>query len=156
MQRVSGCQSVSRSMTLRESIVVTMVSAYLLAVGVFLTLTRQIPAPGLLRILRALVRRPYAGAVQDIRPERGHCYVAEVPVRLLSDREHSSSLLLFEDRRALGPAHASHDVIRASGGGQYSHWGTILYFSASDNSDPRSNGRCYTVREVRRAASSTA
>ena len=55
------------------------------------------------------------------------------------------------------PAHAVHDDIRAKGRGAYSHWtAAVLYFSASDNSDPRKNGRAYTLvsqfRGVRRTA----
>jgi hypothetical protein len=29
--------------------------------------------------------------------------------------------------------------------GRFSHWGDGLHFSASDNSDPRTNGRSYTI-----------
>ena len=52
---------------------------------------------------------------------------------------------VFEDGRRLGPPHRPHDYIREDGGGQFSHWGSTLYFSGSDNSDPRVNGRIYTV-----------
>ncbi len=41
--------------------------------------------------------------------------------------------------------------MRSLGGGRYSHWGTHLFFTTSDNSDPRSNGRRYTVKEMRRS-----
>jgi len=54
-----------------------------------------------------------------------------------------SSLELFEGTRPLGPAHSLHADIRTRGGGRYSHWGNALYFSTSDNSDPRTNGRSY-------------
>ena len=57
-----------------------------------------------------------------------------------------STLKLFEDGQELGPAHAAHKDIREQGKGRYSHWKTALYFSASDNSDPRTNGRKYTWR----------
>lgn len=56
-----------------------------------------------------------------------------------------SALRLQEDGRSLGPMHALHDDIRKIGGGVYSHWNEQLYFSASDNSDPRTNGRSYLV-----------
>ena len=53
---------------------------------------------------------------------------------------------LYEDGRLLGPPHRPHDYIRDDGRGQFSHWGrSTLYFSASDNSDPRTNGRTYSV-----------
>jgi len=43
----------------------------------------------------------------------------------------------------LGPAHTVHPEIRERGSGGYSHWQDSVYFSTSDNSDPRSNGRRY-------------
>ena len=55
-----------------------------------------------------------------------------------------STLRLVEDGKELGPAHVPHVDIRAKGNGRFSHWNTTIYFSASDNSDPRTNGRKYT------------
>ena len=66
-----------------------------------------------------------------------------------SEAPENSVLELFEDGRALGPAHALHDRIRFVGAGAFSHWGDELFFSTSDNADPRSSGRRYTVRTVR-------
>jgi len=60
------------------------------------------------------------------------------------DQPVASTLMLFEDGRALGPAHVAHADI-AAGGGRYSHWGKWLYFSTSDGSSPQSNGRVYHV-----------
>ena len=56
-----------------------------------------------------------------------------------------SRLVVLEGSRQIGPAHTLHAEIGASGKGRYSHWGQGAYFSASDNSDPRSNGRSYSV-----------
>jgi hypothetical protein len=56
-----------------------------------------------------------------------------------------SQLELFENGVALGPAHTYHEDIHARGLGRYSHWYDTLYFSSSDNSDPRTNGRDYLV-----------
>jgi len=56
-----------------------------------------------------------------------------------------SDLLLYENGRHLGPPHAPHDRIQATGGGAYSHWDRLLRFSTSDGSDPRRNGRAYRV-----------
>jgi hypothetical protein len=55
-----------------------------------------------------------------------------------------STVVLYEDSLPLGPARSIHNDIRLLGTGRFSHWGTGLYFSSSDNSDPRSNGRSYT------------
>ncbi|MGD9496789.1 MAG: putative Ig domain-containing protein [Armatimonadota bacterium] len=83
-----------------------------------------------------------------IQPENGFCYIAGMDFGEEGDKFTSgqSQLLLFEDGRPLGPAHALHADIREKGAGRYSHWTReALYFSASDNSDPRSNGRTYEV-----------
>jgi hypothetical protein len=135
---------------LSDRAAVVLVSTYLLAVGAWLIATRKIPSPGFLRVARAMLRRPYHGAVRDFAPERGYCHVASVPPFLLSDRESSSSLMVFEDGRPLGPGHASHEDIRTIGQGRFSHWGEELYFSTSDNSDPRANGRRYEVKQAPR------
>ena len=59
---------------------------------------------------------------------------------------NQSGLTLFEDGKPLGPPRAIHQDIREKGGGRYSHWTEQgLYFSASDNSDPRAKGRRYEV-----------
>ena len=129
---------------------VVAVSAYLLLVGTWLLLTRQIQSPGLMRILLAMARPAYRGELRDARNEVGFCSIASMPDRVLSDQESVSRLVVFENGRPLGPAHACHADIRGLGGGRFSHWGDKVYFSASDNSDPRTNGRKYTVAEVKR------
>lgn len=60
--------------------------------------------------------------------------------------EAASRLVLFENGKPLGPAHSPHDDIRKEGSGRYSHWGTTLWFSSSDGTDPRSNGRAYVAQ----------
>lgn len=63
-----------------------------------------------------------------------------------SNEYPSRSLLrLEESNRALGPAHSIHEEIRNSGRGRFSHWGDVLIFSTSDNSNPALNGRAYYV-----------
>ncbi len=57
-----------------------------------------------------------------------------------------STLILMEDGVELGPPHSLHEIIRQHGGGSYSHWGRLLMFSTSDNSDPNTNGRTYSYR----------
>jgi 16S rRNA G966 N2-methylase RsmD len=58
-----------------------------------------------------------------------------------------SKLMLYEDGRMLGLAHAMHDHIVRFGKGRFSHYGPNLYFSTSDNSDPNQNGRTYAYCE---------
>lgn len=61
----------------------------------------------------------------------------------ITSSEDVSTLRIFEDGVELGPAHSLHRDIRELGEGRFSHWHTNLYFSASDNTDPRTNGRTY-------------
>ena len=53
---------------------------------------------------------------------------------------------LSESNKLLGPGHQLHDDIRKKGNGRYSLWGDYLYFSASDNSDPRVNNKQYILK----------
>lgn len=83
-----------------------------------------------------------------IRAEIGFCYTAILRQGRPGDSETgaASGCVLMEDGRPIGPAHSAHADIRAKGRGAYSHWiADLLYFSASDNSDPRKNGRAYTL-----------
>jgi hypothetical protein len=126
---------------------VVAVSLYLAVVGAWLILTRQIPAPGLGKVLRYYLRPRYSGELKDFVHESGNCWLAKVPAMLPSEADSASKLMLFEDAKPLAPRNAPHDEIRKLGGGRFSHWYSQLYFSTSDNSDPRTNGRRYTVRE---------
>jgi hypothetical protein len=66
------------------------------------------------------------------------------------DAPTRSNLLLCENNNLLGPLHTLHSEVSREGRGRYSHWkGTGLVFSASDNSDPNTNGRNYRVVQPR-------
>ena len=88
---------------------------------------------------------------QLLRPiaEEGHSYTCKLPPDApLGDSPEapfSSRLELFEDGRPLGPPHSQHQEIRALGNGRFSHWHQHVYFSTSDNTDPRGNGRRYDI-----------
>jgi hypothetical protein len=98
-------------------------------------------------------------SVSTIGPPRGHAYVVpRLELRsgalpnwfynMDGDRGVSptaSSLWLREDGRRMDSPHARHRKLEEVGGGFYSHWNGSLWFSTSDNSDPRRNGRRYTV-----------
>jgi len=124
---------------------VAWVTVYITLVGLFLVATRAIPAPQIGRVL--FRRRGYSADLADIALDQGRCFVAPIPIYVVSDAEAVSGLQLLEDGALLGPAGAMHADIREQGGGRYSHWGPWIYFSSRDGSDPRSNGRKYSVRE---------
>lgn len=94
--------------------------------------------------------RMYFESAPAFRKEEGVAFC--VPAPTLGDtliNPRASTLRLFEDGVEIGPAHSSHDEIRAIGMGRFSHWSegpvSWLYMSTSDNSDPRFNGRRYTA-----------
>ena len=62
-----------------------------------------------------------------------------------------SRLSIYEDGRLIGPANALHDNIALAGRGRFPYWNSghgasTVLFSASDNSDPRINGRRDVIR----------
>lgn len=77
----------------------------------------------------------------------GHCWTAHLPEwRHLADcleTPERSPLVLYENGVPLVKAHAPHEQIRTEGNGLFSHWQDSVFFSASDNSDPNTNGRQY-------------
>jgi len=80
--------------------------------------------------------------------DAGNAFEASLPdLAPYSDSATSqqSNLRLYEDGRQLGPAHSVQLDIRDLGRGRFSHLGAVVIFSASDNSDPNTNGRRYTV-----------
>ncbi len=124
------------------------VGAYLTAAMLALLVTGRLdPGVTFRKVVAAAFRKRTSGTLAGIKAERGSCYVAAMPIGPISDAEGRSRIRLFEDGKELGPGHANHEEIRGSGGGRFSHWRTNLYFSASDNSDPRTNGRTYTFSE---------
>ena len=92
-------------------------------------------------------------AIADISADGGFAYIAPISRRappgyvIVGDGTGKgvSNLQLRENGQSLGPAHAGHSDIRESGKGRYSHWRTRLWFSASDSTDPRTNGRTYSI-----------
>jgi hypothetical protein len=87
----------------------------------------------------------------------GVAYSAEAAtLESLSDTGTSptrSNYLVCENGYALGPPHSRHAEIVAKGKGRFSHWNNIGFvFSASDNSDPNTNGRSYWVVSPKKGA----
>jgi len=85
--------------------------------------------------------------MSKVTKESGYAFYLEKQFSIPGDSESSptsSTLRLYENGKELGPAHSSHKSIRNYGRGRFSHWGNTLYFSSSDRTDPRKNGRVYT------------
>ncbi len=80
-----------------------------------------------------------------IQQEVGHCHIVVLPPGGYEQYQ------LWEGETCLGPKDALHDEIREFGKGSYSIWGRNVYFSTSDNTDARRNGRAYTLRKYQNA-----
>lgn len=73
-------------------------------------------------------------------------YMAYTNKPELSSQDGVSPAQVWEDGAVLpGPSNSAHDSIRKEGFGTYSFWQDYVLFSASDNSDPRVNGRAYEM-----------
>jgi hypothetical protein len=68
----------------------------------------------------------------------------------------SDDVKVSEDGKFFGTLEPSHDKIRQLGGGRFNFWEGGLWFSSSDSTDPRTNGRTYGVRVKARLAPSAA
>lgn len=82
----------------------------------------------------------------SITHEQGAAYSARLKIQRPADKDAKSRCELLENGKPLPFPHALHRRIREQGRGHYSHWtpGT-LYFSTSDSTDPRTNGRKYEL-----------
>jgi MoaA/NifB/PqqE/SkfB family radical SAM enzyme len=79
--------------------------------------------------------------IDVMQKEAGFCHIAMMPPGITL-----SNYQLFENEHPLGPAESLHDEIRQYGEGRFSMWGRAIYFSTSDNSDARYNGRKYVLK----------
>lgn len=84
---------------------------------------------------------------ESIRPVGGFAYRGILRLDRPGDNSGTPSpCVVTEDGEPLGPAHASRESIETQGAGRYLHWtDSGLFFSASDNTDPRTNGRTYAL-----------
>jgi hypothetical protein len=81
--------------------------------------------------------------------DSGSAYAVHVP-QLRDEADtmsapNRSPWRLEEDGRPLKRPHTNHEDIRKKGRGRWSHWDAMVLFSASDGSDPRTNGRRYEL-----------
>lgn len=99
-------------------------------------------------VIRTFMLPPFAKFGGD-----GHAYQASTEfiasLDELADSANDgakSPIVIYENGNPLGPAHSSHEDIEKIGYGRFSHWrGMGIIFSASDVTDPNTNGRRYTV-----------
>jgi hypothetical protein len=95
----------------------------------------------------------------EMEPAQGHSFRAALKDRVgwpwalvgdQADKPPLSDLRVLEDGRTLSPARAWHAEIMERGAGAFSHWRSHVFFSSSDNSDPRTNSRSYSFTATAR------
>ena len=123
------------------------VTLYLMGVGASPMLTGKAPIPflGRRRLLRLGPRT--RATLSNPHHERGFCYVARIPPALVPDARGRPQLLVLEDGKPLPFDRSTLEAIRQMGKGRYAQSEAEVSFSASDNSDPSTNGRLYSVEE---------
>jgi hypothetical protein len=95
--------------------------------------------------------KPRTPMERPFQKQSGNAFYAPLPqLEFWADTSESPSkspLVICEGDVPLGPPHSQHADITSKGLGRYSHWGTGVIFSTSDNSDPNTNGKRYSVIE---------
>jgi len=77
----------------------------------------------------------------SIRHDEGYCFIC----RMTEETDRFEGFILLEDEKPIGQENNVHSQIRQYGQGLFSPWKETLFFSSSDGSDPRLNGRRYTL-----------
>ena len=79
-------------------------------------------------------------------PVEGNLYTLSLGIDWMSHADLGlSPAVVYENDTPLGLPNAMHQAIIDEGKGRYSVWDGYLYFSSSDNTDPRVNGRVYEL-----------
>jgi SAM-dependent methyltransferase len=77
-----------------------------------------------------------------------NAYISPLPETFPGSKAGCSTLVLENDKPLAMP-NAIHVDIADKGTGRYSVWHDYILLSTSDNTDPRSNGRCYELYWVK-------
>ena len=106
--------------------------------------------PALVLTLHSLALVPLGSrtiTLSDIRPFEGAAYLATLAPQTYPLPPEPALELREDGVLNPFPSMPGWGSVVAPGAGRYRVAGTTLYFSASDNSDPRTNGRTYTVTQ---------
>ncbi|MBI3170858.1 MAG: hypothetical protein HYZ22_20450 [Chloroflexi bacterium] len=109
-------------------------------------------ASGVLLLIHTTGLIPLAWDQQTLDPEKtrnpeGFMYVYNLGTEKLSDTKFwDYPSFLYENDALLSQPHESQSLISEYGRGRYILREKVLFFSTSDNSDPKTNGRLYTLK----------
>jgi hypothetical protein len=84
--------------------------------------------------------------VGAFQPEQGFAFIAGTGRPEVGSHNAPQATALLENGVQLGLRNAGHAEIREVGRGRYSFWHDYVIFATSDNTDPRTNGRRYTMQ----------
>ncbi|HZU99834.1 MAG TPA: hypothetical protein VFF73_24185, partial [Planctomycetota bacterium] len=82
----------------------------------------------------------------SIAPEEGLAFTVPSPSAWPDGATNESTVEVLEDGVPLTAPHTYPPEIRQQGHGRFAHGRRSVLFSSSDGSDPRTNGRAYTLR----------
>ena len=105
--------------------------------------------PGVLMTLHSFAILPLyhsTVALRQIEPAQGFAYVSALPVRTYPSPTEPDLIVQEDGRTVPFPNMPGWGTVATNGLGRFHLNGDLLFFSATDNSDPRANGRTYTVR----------
>jgi hypothetical protein len=122
-------------------------TTYLYATGIIILILQ-----GILVALyaQAIIHLPFAEQritlpVKDAKRDRG-LYILPLGINWMSQDDLGlSPAIVYENGVPLAMPNSKPKPIRSDGNGRYSVAGGTLYFSSSDNTDPRTNGRKYEL-----------
>jgi hypothetical protein len=84
--------------------------------------------------------------MQNVVSAEDNLYILPLGIDWMSHYDLGlSPAVVYENHIPLKWANSQHQTIREVGNGHYSVWEGHLYFSSSDNTDPRINGRVYEL-----------
>ena len=105
-------------------------------------------------VVKSATTPPPTGTVLNMASavlDNGNCYYIAKKFGTSPDNNNNpnrSKLRIYENGVELIPPHSKHRDIANQGQGRFSHWidsgFEALYFSSSDNTNPKTNGRTYT------------
>lgn len=92
-----------------------------------------------------LLQQTVSIAPSSLQPFEGHAFSVDLPRRSQPEPNESAERIFENGRRLPYPNMSGWGPVVKEGLGRYRINGDRLYLSTTDNSDPRSNGRSYTV-----------
>ena len=87
---------------------------------------------------------------ENITYKKGFLYTCKIEISDIGLKyKNKNNFILYENNIPIGKSEKDHEKIKNIGGGLYCFWtSNTLYFSTSDNTDPRYNNRIYSIDKI--------